>query len=85
MATAPRPLTADSAIVAAPGPKARSVTMRRSKPSAAMSPSPFGRGQNSAAAMNSDGSMKKNWLAAKNVGRKIWSNQPRTGAARCSA
>ena len=31
MATVPRPLKTVSAITAAPGPKARSVTMRRSK------------------------------------------------------
>ncbi len=35
MATVPRPLAAASAIMAAPGPKASSVTMRRSKASAA--------------------------------------------------
>ena len=45
----------------------------------------FCRGQNSAAAMNSDGSRKKIWLAAKIAGCRMWSNQPRTGAARCSA
>ena len=34
MAMAPRPLSADSAMVAAAGPNAKSVTIRRSKASA---------------------------------------------------
>ena len=53
------------------GPKASSVTMRRSKASGGrwLAARAFRcRGQNSAAAMNSDGSAKKIWLAANTAG-----------------
>ena len=79
MVTAPRPLAAISASIAAAGPNAMSVTMRRSKLSAwrrrCLAPSGglklAGRGQTNIAAMNSMGSMKKSWPPAKNAGCRM--------------
>ena len=75
MVMAPRPLTAISASMAAAGPNASSVTMRRSNASALNSARngegeafSVGRGHTNMAAIASAGSMKKNCPAAKNAG-----------------
>jgi len=73
MAMAPRPLTADMATVAAAGPKAKSVTMCRSKASAfpatggALSCA-VGRGHTTTAAISSAGSTNATWPTAKTSG-----------------
>ena len=61
MATVPRPLSSESAITAAAGPKANSVAMRRSKASAPCALGARGRGQISAAATTRAGSRKATW------------------------
>src|SRR4029453_10458764 len=71
MALAPRPPSAERATVVAAGPKANSVTMRRSKASAfaasggtALSGA-LGRGQTTAAAIRSAGNKNPNLRSAK--------------------
>jgi hypothetical protein len=77
MAMAPRPLTADTATVITAGPKANSVTMRRSKASSAFpatggaSSCGLGRGQTTAAAISSAGSANATWPTAKTSGCRM--------------
>src|SRR5262249_22975874 len=69
---------AASAIVVSPGPKASSVTMRRSNGWTKLI-FPSGR-QNIGAAMRNDGSRKKIWLPKKTAGWRTRSNQTGGGA-----
>ena len=76
MAMAPRPLSADTTTVIAAGPKAKSVTMRRSKASAfpatgGASSCGVGRGQTTAAAISSAGSANATWPTAKTSGCRM--------------